>query len=344
MVRLSMPRPAAIALSFAMQCAAMLTGCFWWFNNSTLMLAAIFFLSCLAYAQKSDSSGVQTSYTFSLALFSLMKPNIAATLIVAGILLLAAVSDDRKRLLGLTLAAAGIGIALLLVNHVSIEGMVANYSAVVRGRVGLGGGRYGFRAMSPSAKAFSFLWIAGLSIPLLGLDSRRARQAYRQDRKAVAIILFCCLSLFVALYALGTNSDFPELECTVLIAAGGVLTFGLRWSEPLLRAAFIIVLGLLVWHDLSLGARRIRVEGIGMHAFFEPQDNEHRIASGYLKNMRVSSTMVEVEREVELAKESNPGPFFFGPRLEFNYAQMKLPSPEHSPVLWDPGAAFAELD
>ena len=54
--------------------------------------------------------------------------------------------------------------------------------------------------------------------------------------------------------------------------------------------------------------------------------------------------MVDVEREVELAKVSNPSPFFFGPRLEFNYNVLRLSSPEHSPVLWDPGAAFAESD
>ena len=81
-----------------------------------------------------------------------------------------------------------------------------------------------------------------------------------------------------------------------------------------------------------------------MHIFFEWRDNEHRIAAGYLENMRVSSTMVEVEREVKQAEGSNAGPFFFGPRLEFNYAVLRLPSPEHFPVLWDPGAAFPESD
>ena len=43
--------------------------------------------------------------------------NIAGPLIVAGILLLMFVSGDRKRVLGLTLAAAGVAIAVLLVNH-----------------------------------------------------------------------------------------------------------------------------------------------------------------------------------------------------------------------------------
>lgn len=344
MARLSMARPAAIAVSFAIQCAATIAGCIWWFNSSTLVLAAIFFLCCLAYAQNPDTRSVQFSYVTSLSLFSLMKPNIAGPLIAAGILLLIAVSDNRKKVLGLTLAAAGVAIAVLVVNHVSIPALLANYSAVARGRIGSGGGRYGFRGMSPFFKLTSVFWSALLSIPLVGLISGARRQLFRQDHKPLAIGLFCGMSLFVAVYGIVTNSDLPELECTVLIAAGGFLVFGMRWSEPLVRVVFVIALGLVICDDLYVGASRMRVELIGQHAFSEPVDNEHLIESGYLKNMRVSSTMVAVEREVELAKASNPGPFFFGPRLEFNYNVLRLPSPEHSPVLWDPGAAFAESD
>jgi len=78
--------------------------------------------------------------------------------------------------------------------------------------------------------------------------------------------------------------------------------------------------------------------------FFEWQDNQRPIESGFLKNMRVSSTMIEVEREVKLATGVNPGPYFFGTRMESNYAVLGLPSPEHSPVWWDPGAAFPASD
>ena len=30
--------------------------------------------------------------------------------------------------------------------------------------------------------------------------------------------------------------------------------------------------------------------------------------------------MIEAEREIELATNSFPGPYFFGPRVDFNYA------------------------
>ncbi len=77
---------------------------------------------------------------------------------------------------------------------------------------------------------------------------------------------------------------------------------------------------------------------------FEWQDNQHLVESGYLRNMRLSSTMIEVEREVKQAKDANAGPYFFGPRVDFNYAVLGVPSPEHSPAWWEPGTAFSVSD
>jgi hypothetical protein len=55
MTLLAMGRLASLVMAFAIECAAMLTLCLWWYNNSVLILAAIFFLSCLAYASQSRS-------------------------------------------------------------------------------------------------------------------------------------------------------------------------------------------------------------------------------------------------------------------------------------------------
>ena len=77
---------------------------------------------------------------------------------------------------------------------------------------------------------------------------------------------------------------------------------------------------------------------------FEWQDNQHLVESGYLRNMRLSSTMIEVEREVKQAKDANAGPYFFGPRVDFNYAVLGGPSPKHSPARWEPGTAFSVSD
>jgi hypothetical protein len=343
MVQLSMGRLASMATAFAIECAAMLTSCFWWFNDSTLVLAAVFFLSCLAYANRPRAAAVQASYVLSLTLLSLMKPNMARMMIVGGVVLLFLVTERKMRLVLLTLGATAAAVLLLLVNHVSISAMLTSYLSVAKGR-GDVSDRYGYRLMSAFEQDSALDWIALLSVPLLGLAPRVVRKTRERDWKAIAYIFFFPLALMIALYGLSTNSDCRDVECTVLLAAGAVLTFGLRWNGPLLRRITIAIAFASIAGDLYYGAARERVFGIGPHIFFEWQDNQRRIQSGFLKNMRVSSTMIEVEREVRLAKDTNSGPYFFGPRMEFNYAVLGLPSPEHYPAVWDPGTAFVVTD
>jgi hypothetical protein len=343
MVRLAMGRLASMATAFAIESAAMLTLCFWWYNNSVMVLAAVFFLSCLAYARQSQSKAVQSSYVLSLTLLSLMKPNIAGLMIVGGVVLLFLVAERKMRLVLLTMGATAAAVLLLLVNHVSIPAMLASYLSVAKGR-GNVSDRFGYRLMNPFEQASALLWVAALSVPLLGLAPRMVRTIRERDWQGIAYIFFFPLGLLIALYGLSTNSDCRDLECTVLLAAGAVLTFGLRWNGPLLRRFMIAIVFATMAGDLYYGAARERVYGIGLHGFFEWQDNGQRIESGFFKNMRVSSTMIEIEREVKLATGANPGSYFFGPRLEFNYAALGLPSPEHSPSVWDPGTAFPVSD
>ena len=60
--------------------------------------------------------------------------------------------------------------------------------------------------------------------------------------------------------------------------------------------------------------------------------------------MRVSGSMVEVENEVAQALNTNQGPYFFGTRLDFNYAVFGIRSPEQFPSWWHPGTAFPVSD
>jgi hypothetical protein len=121
----------------------------------------------------------------------------------------------------------------------------------------------------------------------------------------------------------------------------GVQTFGLRWNSPELRRVTIALVCASIAVDVYYGAERMRVYGVGPRVFFEWHDNQHRIENGFLKNMRVSGSMVEVEDEVADALKSNTGPYFFGTRLDFNYAVFGLPSPKQFPSWWHPGTAFA---
>jgi len=341
MRRLEMGRLAAMTISFAIESAAMLTICYWWYNNSVMILAAVFFLSCLVYASKHQTAAVQLSYVLSLALLSLMKPNMAGLMIAGAVALLLVVTERKLRLLLLTLAATAVTVVVLLLNHVSIPAMLASYLSIAksRGSVSSGGG---FQSLGLIDLRSAFFWIAALSIPMLGLAPRIFRLAGNRDWRGIIYCLFFPFALLFTLYGIATNGEYRDVGCTVLLATGAVLVFGLRCNGSIVRRVYIAIVLAAVASDLSYGAKRVRIYGIGEHIYFEWTDNQQRIENGFLKNMRASSALVAIEREVSLATKANSGPYFFGPRMEFNYAAFALPSPKNFPVWWDPGTAFVK--
>ncbi len=342
MTKLEISRLAAMLTAISIECAVMLDVCFWWYNNTTLILATVFFLSCLMYAREPRPWRFRLSYAASLALLVLMKPNIAGVTALGGIILLLVVTKRRADLLRLTVAACASAVLLLLAEHISITAMLASYHGASLERGGLT--KFAYDQMNHFAQWTGLAWVAVVSLPLLSLLPRAADELHRRDRRGLAYILFFPLSVIIALYGIATNGDYRELDCSVLLAAGAVVTFGMDLPGPLLRRAYVAILLAGSVSDLYLGAMRARVYTIGPHQFFEWADHGQRVESGFLKDMRVSSVLVHLEQEVARAKTQNAGPYFFGPRIDFNYAVLGLPSPEHLPVWWHPGTAFARRE
>jgi hypothetical protein len=283
--------------------------------------------------------GVQVSYLASLTLLSLMKANIAGLMIAGGVLLLFIATRRKLRLAMLTLGAAVAALAVLALNHVSVAAMLTSYLSVAqRGSVA---DHRSYTDMSEFDRHSALFWVSVLSLPLLGALPQWAKQVWRRDWRGIASTLLFALPLLVVMYGMRTNGDFRDLECTVLLAAGGVITFGLRWNGILLRRITIAILCASIAGDLYYGAARTFVYLGGPHVFFEWRDNQHRIDSGFLKNMRVGAPLIEVEREVKQAVNTNPGPYFLGPRIDFNYAAFALPSPEGFPPYLNPGTSVS---
>ena len=339
--RLKLTVLPAIGTAFAVQCAAMLPLCFWWYNNSVLLLAAGFFLSCLVYARDPGSVRVQISYVVALAILSLMKPNIAGVTIAGCFALLLIVSQRKSRLLLLTIAASVLAVVILLASHTSIPAMVASYHSASKERGGFS--TFGYNELNRFGKYTSLIWFGVLSLPLIALLSNGTSIAKEGWRKLI-VCLFYPLSLVIALYGLATNGEFRDVECAVLLAAGGVLLFGERLGPPILRRTYIAVLFASIAGDIYIGSARTRVYTIGPHQFFEWQDNNRQMPNGFLKNMRLSSTMIDVEEQIQYVLKANPGPYFFGPRVDFNYAVFGLTSPPRFPAWWHPGTAFGKAE
>jgi hypothetical protein len=336
--RLALGGLAALVAAFAIQSGAMLVLCFWWYNNSALIMAAVFLLACLALAREADSVPLQWSYAAALVLVALMKVNIAGVMVAGGVLLLVTASERRVRVVLLTLGAAAVVAGVFALEHVSVGAMLANYRSVSKERGGLS--IFGFRQLGLFEERAAVVWVLALALPLLGLVPRGLEQLRRRAWPGVASLLFFPLGVLVTVYGLMTNGEFREVECTTLIVAAAVVSFGMRVPAGALQRFIAALLCAGIVGNLYVGAERMRVYTIGAHEFFEFDDNEHRVAGGFLKGMRIAGTLVEIQREIAAARGAGAAPFFLGPRVDFDYAVLGLPAPEHFPAWWHPGTAF----
>ena len=343
LVRLAVRPVAAAAVAFTTECAGVLVLSFWWYNNTALTLAAIFLLSCMLYARQPESSASRASFVTALLLLGSMKPNIAAATVVSGVVALLICSRKRLQLLLLTFCGTAWAVLVLLFNHVDIHAMLASYIGVSNEHGGLAR-HFGWDHLSPYDRWSTDLWTGFLSLPLLWLVPWIRSRVRERDWHAIACSLFFPIALGVTLYGLATNGEYRDVEYTLLLAAGGVLTFGLIRNREGLRRVYVAILCATVVGDLYYAALRIRVYTIGPEVYFQWQDNNHRIDAGYFKDMRIGPKFLEVEQEVRAAISANKGPYYFGQRLDFNYAALAIPSPKNLPAWWEPGTSFAAKD
>ena len=338
MRRLGFSALAGWGTALAIQCQTMLLLSFWWYNNSVLVLAAVFLLSCLAYLQYPESKGVQLSYFIALTLLPLMKPNVAGVALVGGVIMLFIGSSRRLRLLILTLGAAAATVTILVVNHVSITALLSSYHEASKVRGGFHA--FGFMLMTPLERLMAVLALFSLSVPGLWILSRILQQLKRRDIHSAALLLFFPLALAVSVYSVMTNGEFWLVDCAPLLAVIAFFSFSQNVPPPLIRRFVTALLCAGIAGSLCMAVARLRVYTIGAEKFFEWTNNENRIDEGFLKDMHVGAPMVAMEQQITAAVLSNPGPYFFGPRIEFNYAVQRVPSPTHLPAWWHPGVAF----
>ena len=341
MWRLVGAKLAAFWTAFAIECFVVLPLAFWWYNNSTSILAAVFFLSCLLYSEQSNSFAVQSSLFASLAVLPLMKPNIAGLTVIAGLILLFIIVEHKGKLLLLTLGAALATIVVIYANGISVPAMLASYRSIAIERGVLS--NFGLRELDQADMRMLVVKTLILALPAFGLLPALGLHLRRRQWRRVAFYLFFPIALLIAIYGMRTNNDVKDVECGMLLAAGAVIIFSAKLPERRLRRFYLAAVCAIALSDVYIGAARLRVLGIGEHEFFE-WDGNVPVGDNFFKDDYASQPMRDVVREITEIKSSNPGPFFMGPRLEFMYAVVQVPSPMHLPVYWQPGTSFARAD
>jgi hypothetical protein len=336
--QLGMTAFAALGTASTLEVATMLSCCFWWYNNSTLLLAAIFFLSALLLTRPEPFRFAQVSYVVSLALLSLAKPNIAGVTIAGSVVLLLIATRRPLRVILLTLAGTVLSLLIFKAAHISIPAMLATYHGAAKERGAFS--KFGYDEYTWGWKHVIQLWYLALCLPLLAVIKPLWLSLRQRDLRAAARWLFFPFTALIAIYGLRGNGELYDMETTALVASLGLLAFALPAEGPLLRRFTVALFCGMAASNLYTGIARDRVYTIGPHMFFEWQDADHTIASGPLKHMQVSSTFAEVETQIKDALANNPGPYFFGPRVDYSYMAENVPSPRHFPAWWHPGTAF----
>ncbi len=326
-------RAAAFFLAFTIVCAAVLTLDFWWYNNVTEIAATIFFLSCLRYCERPLEVSTQISYVAALAFVGLMKPNVAGVLCVCAVLLVFLATAHKLRTAILTASAVVLATAFLAWNSIGVFDLLSSYLRVSTGWRAVALSGYGMREGTKWDMVRVVLFFAALATPLL--------LSVRPNLRRISYLLLFPLAFVVSLLSMFTNGDLKDVSWAIVVAAGGVLVFHPSANAGRVRRFYPALLCALIFSDLYMGAVRRRVEGIGPGTFYEWNAPLASIDQPFFRDLKASMRFRRVVDQVGDALQTNTQPVFFGPRMEFAYANFGVPSPLHLPIWWHPALSFA---
>ena len=326
---------------------------FWWHNTTAAGLACLLVLSCGALASSDQvPKRLVFSALVSATCLAASKPNTAFPALVVAFGSLA--GAPRKRRLALTLLLLSLGTCLGLVwatgysplatlkAYRSVSGRATSFDPIRAGALG--------QLLGLSSLQY---WLA-LVAPLLFVSPGGPAR-----RRNPSLLLLGLGTWVIGAYALVTNMEQFHTSFGLLFAGSVLLASaaGLeedagtgRWTflpvfvEPAaLRAAGAVAAVLCMSAAGWTGARRMRVEGIGPGAFYQDPDAFPltRIRGGFFDGLRASPNLLATLQAMDQVKALAQGKdqIWFGPRLQFGYAYLGIPSPTGFPMWWHPGTS-----
>ncbi len=360
-------RSAVVALLLMLCCHVQFSVlcAYLWYNPLTMLVACLLIWSAMLLLQAPDDRLAMVSYTLSLALVAVAKPNTAALLIGATTVVLL----SQRRTAGVCLAASLLSGALVLLSFAANGFGVGEVLTAYAGAAGRGRPSFGAPFVDLARTPFMFArWIpvlGGHHLPFEKLASvgyllclsvagggiLRAGLAARSEsptsRRLLAMAAGSCL---VAWYGAMTNMDLKHIDAAVLVAGLGTYLFAIRaeqpWSERPVAARsgawFVALAVILMFSGLAQGASRRRIEEIGYNMFYqwtaEPLEHPNLPLFRHLRASPLMCRAIDEARQATAAHGTTG--LFFGTRLEFLYAGFGVPSPVGLPQWWHPGTGY----
>ena len=331
-------------IAFAMQALCILTVSYWWYNPITTTSGILFSLAAYAWLRCPSRVGLQFSYCASLFLLASTKPNVAAPLIIVVTAVLLTSREHRIRVIVLSMLTFGAFVLWLSLHDISVIDTVRGYRGVAK--QGLKPGPF-FDNSKRFEVSVALITLFYVLLPLAVCLSCVALML-RQWR-AAAIGLGCVaagLSNFVS------AGETKLVDTGIVLIGVALVAYASGAWQPsaharvsqwnrLLSAYLAGIMIILSSAAVAVAFTRHRVHGIGENLFFEYALKREPFPDGYFRGLRTGrlfeDTYAQVRAEVIGAGRTR---IFFGPRMQWGYAAVGLPSPVGPPVWWHGGVAF----
>jgi len=309
---------------------------FWWYGPTVLWFSLL--LVGLLAQKGAFTPARAAAIAIFAALLLLSKPNTAAPILLLGFLHLALpvrFAGRGKPLLALGAMASSVVLALLACwaldfNVWAYARLLAQLSSRVGTPVALAQGL-------PWALDYQISGSIAFILAILGFLFFGSIRAVAQNASANGAWLCAALLLsFLASFFL--NGEYPLASCP-LIAAACALSAG-RALNGKQVAAIAVCWALAGIHAGVKAIDRDRVLSCGEGQFFEFGANVVQ-QDGFFKGVTTGPRFADFTSETGNAlRVLAPKTVFFGPRVEFGYAQFGYAPPRGLPLWWDPKSAY----
>lgn len=332
----------ALAGALVIQVLALLPLSWWWYNDITAMIAALFYASVCGLYFQPESRLLRASFVLSEAVLALGKANMAGPLLVLGVLFLLFRKPLRRFVIVATLAAAAADIGVLALNHISVPSLLQNYAWG-------GSGRFQTRIWSYffdhpegfTEHAITTAWIiasiaAGVAL-IFACDAG--------GRRKKDLLALFSIAQIVSVIDSATNFAWKG-ECVVYLIILVFFVFPPRLSPPfgvagMARWTSVIAMGAAIFLTILLGGSRKVFLNIGNDSYAPPEMRYKLMAPPLFRGMQTSWATVNALYYVNAALKdlnwpANPNQtIYFGPFIDFCYAAFNIPPPRGLPLWWE---------
>lgn len=342
LVRLEIEGNWALAIALCAEAGTTIISPFWWYNQTSALIVVLVFLSSIACIRRPEGWVSWISLFASISLTLLAKPNIWPICLCVVLLLFTRSKEVWAKTL--TVAFGGTAIAALssLANGLPPTLVLRTYRQIAAGR-GNPLDVLPIRELGFPERQFvlSVLAICVLTFILLIRSTLREQRHWR-------VVACCVVAFLTSSEMVFTNFEVKIIDMVPMVVAVAILMLR-PWkngehAEGEGRIGLAAMLAFTLAAGVIFSATNLRVRGSGEFKFFE-DDRMQAIKGGFFDGLQSGPRFLRTNEQLARVLAEHPNDkVFFGPRMEFGYAEFDKPLLKGMPIGWDPGTTFPKKD